>query len=145
MRKNVPLVTTKKYLSVHPAVLPVESFLREGPDQPEEGGTQGMRPRSNAVSRKCRKPPIHAVREENPDQPSGGTQGMRPRSNAVSRKCRKPPIHAVREENPDQPSGAQGGHEKKRSLSDHQEILSVHPAVLPGPDQPEEVSAGGTQ
>ncbi|XP_074619470.1 uncharacterized protein LOC141878419 isoform X4 [Acropora palmata] len=130
-----------------------ESFLREGPDQPEEvsaGGTQGMRPRSNAVSRKCRKPPIHAVREENPDQPSvsaGGTQGMRPRSNAVSRKCRKPPIHAVREENPDQPSGAQGGHEKKRSLSDHQEISicsssgSTSESFLrEGPDQPEEAS-----
>ncbi|XP_074620464.1 uncharacterized protein LOC141879199 isoform X5 [Acropora palmata] len=51
-----------------------DEFLpREGPDQPEEvsaGGAQGMRPRSNVVSRECRKPPTHAAREENPDQPS---------------------------------------------------------------------------
>ncbi|XP_044176507.1 uncharacterized protein LOC114976089 isoform X14 [Acropora millepora] len=161
-----------------------ESFLREGPDQPEEvsaGGAQGMRPRSNAVSRKppihavreenpdqpsvsaggvqgtrprtnavsrdCRKPPIHVAGEENPDQPSaGGVQGMRPRTNAVSSDCRKPPIHVAGEENQDQPSGAQGGHEKKRSLSDHQETFirsssgSTSDEFLPreGPDQPEE-------
>ncbi|XP_044176497.1 uncharacterized protein LOC114976089 isoform X4 [Acropora millepora] len=127
-----------------------ESFLREGPDQPEEvsaGGAQGMRPRSNAVSRK---PPIHAVREENPDQPSvsaGGVQGTRPRTNAVSRDCRKPPIHVAGEENPDQPSGAQGGHEKKRFFGDHQEIFicsssgSTSESFLrEGPDQPEEAS-----
>ncbi|XP_074620472.1 D-inositol 3-phosphate glycosyltransferase-like isoform X2 [Acropora palmata] len=132
-----------------------DEFLpREGPDQPEEvsaGGAQGMRSRSNAVSRECRKPPTHAAREENPDQPSvsaGGAQGMRSRSNAVSRECRKPPTHAAREENQDQPSGAQGGHEKKRSLSDHQETFirsssgSTSDEFLPreGPDQPEEAT-----
>ncbi|XP_067040159.1 D-inositol 3-phosphate glycosyltransferase-like isoform X3 [Acropora muricata] len=115
------------------------------------GGAQGMRPRSNAVSRKCRKPPNHAAGKKNPDQPSvsaGGAQGMRPRTNAVSRECRKPPTHAAREENQDQPSGAQSGHEKKRSLSDHQETFirsssgSTSDEFLPreGPDQPEEAT-----
>ncbi|XP_067040158.1 uncharacterized protein [Acropora muricata] len=152
------------------------------------GGAQGMRPRTNAVSRECRKPPTHAAREKNQDQPSGAQGGhekkrslsdhqetlirsssgstsdeflpregpdqpeegweMRPRSNAVSRKCRKPPNHAAGKKNPDQPSGAQSGHEKKRSLSDHQETFirsssgSTSDEFLPreGPDQPEEAT-----
>ncbi|XP_074620476.1 uncharacterized protein LOC141879202 isoform X3 [Acropora palmata] len=68
-----------------------QSLPGEDPDQPIEAVHQRTRSRSNSLL-PSRKPPIHAVKEENTDQPSG--QSWPPKEVAIKRSPDSPEVEA---------------------------------------------------